>query len=83
MKNMYDYIHASGKTGIGFCRHELINFYKNCGFEVIPKGINYFHYKIPSSYPDSDAFYIKGKDALIDEILSNPDEVAEISRRHW
>jgi predicted GNAT family N-acyltransferase len=86
---MKKYIEDSAITGVGFCNKKLTDYYRNIGFGVIEDGTNKTLYKDTKgnlhndNWGGGDIIYIEGKDNLIKEILSNPNENIFIFRPHW
>jgi len=86
---MKKYIQKINKTGIGFCNKTLTEFYRKCGFGIIPDGTLRFRYKndedklIKDPWGGGDVIYLESKDGLIKEILTHPNEKVISYRQHW
>ena len=83
------YVEASGKTSIGFFNNTIREFYKKAGVGIIIDGTSKTLYKDhegvlhKDTWGGGDILYIEGKDRLIENILSKPDEPIYIFRPHW
>ena len=83
------YIENSKITGIGFCNKKLTNYYRKTGFGIIENATLRTLYKDPKGnlhhdkWGGGDVIYVQGKDELIKEITSNPNENIFIFRPHW
>ncbi|MBW3568590.1 GNAT family N-acetyltransferase [Candidatus Parcubacteria bacterium] len=89
MEYMRQHIEETGMTAIGFCGQHNSEFYRKCGFSILPKGTHRFTFLNDKGeiakphYPDSDVLYIDGNDHLIETLVANPTESITAYRPAW
>ena len=75
-------IEDSNLSCFSFCEHD--EFYRKCGFEIIPNAISRFRFEGHTSPTEGPhVLCLNGKDNLIKEIQDNPDEDINLPIPWW
>ena len=86
MRGVIRYIKKSGKTGLGFCIHDKMEFYRKAGFKVKKDLIEKVVYKNPEGKLeleyDADALYIDGKDKFVSKLIASK-EISYTDLKDW
>jgi len=81
---MKEYIEKTKKSEVSFCHPKNTSFYEKCGLVIIKNRVKQAYYqdknrKIHINHWDKDLICVKGRDRLVEEILSHPKEKIKIS----
>ena len=88
MTAMRKHLIKNKKTGIGFCEHKNVGFYRKCKFKIAKGQLKRFVYKTPKGKiirdtSDDEVVYLEGKDNLMKEIISHPKEKIWLKILFW
>ena len=83
--DMIKYLDKEEKTGLGFCPHNVSEFYNNCGFNMDKNLVGRFKFQgeLPEERKnESDLIYHEGPDNFIDKVSSTED-IVSVNMSPW
>jgi len=88
MQGILKFLKINERTGIGFCKNDISDFYRKCGFSILKAKGDNFLYKNSNGeletneMKNTDVIIFNGKDNL-QKILEQDNLKVLISRPHW